>query len=394
MKQSNAEPNAGLRKRLEGIPLGRIAGIPVILAYSWFIIAAFIVLVFGPLLQRTFEGLGFWAYAIAFVYALLLLFSVLIHELAHAVVGRFFAWPTEKIVLTLWGGHTQFENFKATPGRSLLVAFSGPVANFILAGLGWILVQVLPHPTSQSAVIVTALANIFVWANFLIGVFNVLPGLPLDGGRLVESIVWKITGDQDKGTVAAGWAGRILVVVLVVAFLAVPLISHGPNYDLQTGLFTLFIAGFLWYGASSAISGAKMRLRLPAISAAKLSEPAMGIADDSSVATTLSMISAAPGTAIVLCERDGKPRYLVDPLALASVPINAAASTPATAVAKHLPEGGYVPETASGQELVQYLAQLEGTEYAVVNEKGSVVGLLRQRTVVAAITGKPLREAE
>ncbi|WP_285724779.1 site-2 protease family protein [Psychromicrobium xiongbiense] len=385
-----SKPPVASSVRREGIPLGRIAGIPIVLAYSWFLIAAFTVIVFGPVIQFNFQRLGAWAYFIAFVYALLLLFSVLIHELAHALMARIFHWPTQKIVLNLWGGHTQFENFTATPWRSLVVALAGPAANFVLAAAGWLLVLTLPSGGSMNGELASALANIFTWANFLIGVFNVLPGLPLDGGRLVESIVWRITGSQEKGTVAAGWAGRVVVVVLVIMTLVVPLLLNG-NVNLQSALFALFIAGFLWLGASQAITTARMRLRLPQISAGRLSGPAVGLSESASVSQVMSMLSAHPELSVVLCLADGRPAYLVDPLALAAVPLNVAGSTPATAVAHPLPEGGCVPETASGQELVQYLAQLAGSDYAVVNEAGTVTGLLRQQVVVAAITGKPLR---
>ncbi|MFI5086691.1 MAG: site-2 protease family protein, partial [Actinomycetales bacterium] len=180
-----------VRAKREGIPLGRIAGVPIVLAYSWFVIAAFTVITFGPRLLSGTPALGVNAYLIALVYALLLLFSVLVHELAHALMARTFGWPTQKIVLNLWGGHTQFENFTATPARSLVVAFAGPVANLVLAGAGWIVISVLPaRPDTLTLGVVGLLANIFMWANLLIGGFNVLPGLPLDGGRLVESIVW------------------------------------------------------------------------------------------------------------------------------------------------------------------------------------------------------------
>lgn len=386
------EPDAELRVKREGIPLGRIAGIPIILAYSWFIIAGFTVLVFGPQVSEVFPSLGIGAYGIALIYALLLLFSVLVHELAHALAARLYRWPTQKIVLNLWGGHTQFENFTATPWRSLVVALSGPLANFVLAGIAYLVLFNLPETFAVASRVVVLLLNIFVWANFLIGVFNVLPGLPLDGGRLVESIVWRITGSQEKGTVAAGWAGRIVVVLLLVVVLGVPLLVGQP-LNIQTALFSLFIAGFLWIGASQAISSARMRLRLPEISAGKLSGPAIGMPEDVSVAQVLNTLSANSSVSVVLCGKDGRPAYLVDPLVLATVPLTAAASTPATAVSHALPEGGYVPESASGQELVQYLAQLSGSEYAVIDQRGQVTGLLRQRVVVAAITGKALPDA-
>ncbi|MBT1001781.1 site-2 protease family protein [Paenarthrobacter sp. DKR-5] len=365
----------------EGIPLGRIAGIPIVLAYSWFVIAAFTVLVFGPQVAARFPQIGFGAYLVALAYAVLLLLSVLIHELAHALSARIYGWPTQKIVLNLWGGHTQFENFQASPGRSVIVALAGPAANFVLAAIGWGIVGITDPRT-----VADLLANIFTWANLLVAVFNVLPGLPLDGGRLVESAVWKATGSQEKGTVAAGWAGRIIVILLLVVSLGVPLLQ-GDAPNLQTVILTVMVCAFLWMGASAGIAGARMRLRLPAVSAGKLAVPALGMAASSSVAQLAAARRASPA-AIVLCGPDGRPEALVDDGALAGVPDAAAAGTPATAVARALAPGAYVPEWSAGQELVQYLAQLAGKEYAVISASGQVVGLLHQGTVVAAITGK------
>ncbi|MFK0038411.1 site-2 protease family protein [Paenarthrobacter sp. NPDC090517] len=372
-------------KKKDGIPLGRIAGIPVYLAYSWFIIAAFTVIVYGPaLLVRTPE-LGIGAYFVALGYALLLAVSVLVHELAHALSAKAFNWPSEKIVLNLWGGHTQFENFTASPGRSVVVALAGPASNFVLAAGMWAVIS-----TGVLSGVPDTLANILMWANLLIGLFNVLPGLPLDGGRLVESAVWKATGSQDKGTIAAGWSGRAIVAALVIWFIGLPLIQGTP-LDLSLILITVLVCGFLWMGASSSIHHAKLRSRLYLVSAAGLAEPAVGVPNSASVSDVLD-ISPAGTPAVVICGPDGKPQGVVDFSATLAVPAAAATTTPVTAVAHALAAGAYVPEWSKGQELIQYLARLEGGEYAVVDHNGIVTGLLRQQAVVTAITGKEARK--
>ena len=370
--------------RREGIPLGRIAGIPVILAYSWFLIAAFTVIVYGPVLQQRNPALGATAYTVAFAYALLLLISVLVHELAHALTAKIYGWPTQKIVLNLWGGHTQFENFTATPGRSVLVALAGPAANFALAGGAWLVLS-----AASLGTVAELLTNIFMWANFVIGVFNVLPGLPLDGGRIVESAVWKATGNQAKGTVAAGWAGRIIVVGLGFWFIARPLLAGEPP-EFSLLMITILVGGFLWMGASASIQQGTMRGRLHLVSAAALSRPAVGVPATASVADILQL-SQSGIPAVVVCGPDGRPQGVVDASAVAAVPPHAAGSTPATAVSYALGAGAYVPEWSKGQELIQYLGQLEGQEYAVVDHHGTVTGLLAQDVVVAAITGKSVR---
>jgi Zn-dependent protease len=370
--------------RREGIPLGRIAGIPVILAYSWFVIAAFTVIVYGPVLRGTNPTLGVAAYTVAFAYAILLLISVLVHELAHALTAKLYGWPTQKIVLNLWGGHTQFENFTATPGRSVLVALAGPAANFALAGAAWLVLT-----SASLASVAELLTNIFMWANLVIGIFNVLPGLPLDGGRIVESAVWKATGSQAKGTVAAGWGGRIIVIALGVWFIARPLLA-GESPEFSTLMITILVGGFLWMGATASIQQGTRRGRLHLVNAAALASPAVGIP---LTATVADLVSLAPSgvPAVVVCAPDGRPQGVVDAAAVAAVPPNATGSTPATAVSYPLGAGAYVPEWSQGNELIQYLGQLEGHEYAVVDHRGTVTGLLAQDTVVAAITGKSVR---
>lgn len=386
-------PAQSTKPRREGLVLGSVRGTPVILANSWFLIAAVTVLIFGPQLQNIYPTLGWGAYGIAFAYALLLLVSVFIHELAHAVAAKAYGWTTHKIVLNLWGGHTEFDFSKATPGRALVVALAGPLANFVLAGLGavirWAFMD-LNGPTSLAMDVALLLSNIFIWANILLGLFNILPGSPLDGGRLVESIVWKVTGSQEKGTIAAGWAGRVIVVLIVAGFLLVPYLQGGTP-ELTSTFIVIFLAGFLWMGATASIKAASIRLRLPRITAGTLAAPAVSAASQCSVAQLWTLRGEFPTESIVLFGTDGRPCAVVDENALALVPAPAAALTPAMSVARALSSGAYVPAAAAGAELVQYLAQLPDSHYAVIDPHGKVTGLLSQAKVVAAITGKPLR---
>ncbi|BCW58946.1 site-2 protease family protein [Arthrobacter sp. StoSoilB20] len=382
---SSATPNHATTKK-DGIPLGKIAGIPVYLAYSWFVIAAITVIFYGPFLMDFLPYLGNWAYLVGFAVALLLAISVLIHELAHALSAKAFNWPTEKIVLNLWGGHTQFENFTSSPGKSVVVALAGPASNFVVAGVIWAVDAVTPLQGVPGT-----LADLLMWANLLIGIFNVLPGMPLDGGRLVESAVWKATGSQDKGTIAAGWSGRVIVVALLMWFIGRPMIiGDWPNLNIL--VVTVLVCGFLWMGASSSIHHAKLRSRLYLVSAAGLAERAVGVPNSATVADVLD-ISPAGSPAVVICGPDGKPQGVVDFGAAAAVPPQSTTTTPVTAVAHALGAGAYVPEWSKGQELIQYLARLEGGEYAVVDHNGIVTGLLRQQAVVTAITGKEARRS-
>lgn len=374
-------PNVWRNRFREGIALGRIAGIRVVLSYSWFAIAAFTVFAYGPILAQAYPRLGTTVYLVAFAYALLLLFSVLVHELAHALTAKIYGWSTEKIVLNLWGGHTSFEEFTPTPGRSLIVALAGPAANFVMAVGGWAVLS-----TGSLTGIAENVAYIFMLANFVIAIFNVLPGLPLDGGRLVESAVWAATGNQAKGTIAAGWAGRLIVVALVLWFVGRPLLI-GQQPDINLMIITFLVSGFLWISASGAIQQGKLRSRLHLVDAAALAEPAVGLSDTSTVADVLRL-SPDGFPAVVLFGDDSRPKQVVDPKSVADVPVGAEAATAASAVSYKLDAGAYVLESDKGQDLLKYLSGINGSEYAVVDDNGTVTGLLHKHAVLDAITGR------
>lgn len=245
-----SRPGAGARRSARM----RIAGVPVRFRASWFLVSGAIVLLFGPQVQRIFPELGLLAYAVAFGYALLLMLSVLAHELAHALAARSFGWPATEIELNLWGGHTEFLAHRATPVKSLAVSLAGPAANLVIAGLGWYF-SGLFELTGVAALLV----QVTVLVNFMVGVFNLLPGLPLDGGRIVESAVWGATGSQDRGLRAAGWGGRV-VVVLLLSGLAVLVITGVREISLVVVVVAVMVSFFLWQGASESIKVANARL--------------------------------------------------------------------------------------------------------------------------------------
>lgn len=245
-----SRPGAGARRSARM----RIAGVPVRFRASWFLVSGAIVLLFGPQVQRIFPELGLLAYAVALGYALLLMLSVLAHELAHALAARSFGWPATEIELNLWGGHTEFLAHRATPVKSLAVSLAGPAANLVIAGLGWYF-SGLFELTGVAALLV----QVTVLVNFMVGVFNLLPGLPLDGGRIVESAVWGATGSQDRGLRAAGWGGRV-VVVLLLSGLAVLVITGVREISLVVVVVAVMVSFLLWQGASESIKVANARL--------------------------------------------------------------------------------------------------------------------------------------
>lgn len=364
-----------------GIKLGRIGGVPVYLSSSWFIITAVITISVGLQLSRTGWIPALNAYLMGFACAVVIAVAVLIHEVAHAMTARAFKWPDAHIVLTLMGGHTQFGSFKAKPGASLWVALSGPVSNFVLAGLGWLVLQNL-----EVNVYAKLLLDFFVYANLLLGGFNALPGLPLDGGRLVESIVWKATGSQYKGTIASSWVGRVIAVGVVFFFVAYPYL-RGEEVQIITAVVGLMVAIFMWQATTSLISHSKMMLNLPTVIAADLMTPASAMLSHVSVSDVLSRQSQREGS-IILVDAKGMPVGVVDMQALSRVDSAQASNVPALAVSRALGHGAIVSQDADGRALIDYLASVESAEYAVISAQGQVVGLLHQRDIVKAVTGR------
>ena len=369
------------QEKSPGIKLGRIGGVPVYLSSSWFIITAVITFSVGMQLARGGVIPPLNAYLMGLSCAVAIAVAVLIHEVAHAMTARAFKWPDAHIVLTLMGGHTQFGSFKAKPGASLWVALSGPLSNFVLAGLGWLVMENI-----QLGVYPNLLLDFFVYANLLLGAFNALPGLPLDGGRLVESIVWKATGSQFRGTIASCWVGRVIAVGIVFYFVLLPFL-RGQQPEIITVVVGIMVAMFMWQATTQLIGHSKMMLNLPTVIASDLMSPASAMVSHAMVSDVLSR-KAARGGEIILVDPKGMPVGVIDAQALAKVDPRQGGNVPALAVSRALGQGAIVAEESDGRALIDYLASVESAEYAVISASGHVVGLLHQREIIKAVTGR------
>lgn len=376
------------RWQKEGWRLGTLLGVPVLVARSWFLIAAVITFLFAPTVLDRAPWLGDGAYLVAFLYAVVLFGSVLVHEAAHAGAARLFGMPAKHIVINLWGGHTQFETDATTPGRSFVVAVVGPLSNAALA----LLALPLWFATREVA-LADLLLQAFVVLNGVVALFNLVPGLPLDGGRVLESAVWKLTGDRNTGTVVAGWGGRLVAVGLVLWFVARPL-AQGRPLSFVAVAWAALIGVLLWSGASAAVRSARIRRRAPLATVRNLARPAVCLPGSSSIADAL----AAAGVdhpadlarrPVLLVGPDGAPVGVLDAAAVSEVPVPRRSAVPASAASRALPASAVVDIRLGGEELLRSLSTMTGEEWAVRDETGHWVGLLKGSDVVAAMVGKP-----
>lgn len=373
-------------ERTSGFPLGRVAGTPVVLRRSWFVIAVVVAFLLGPTVVDLVPGIGVSAaYLVALGFAGLLLASVFLHEVAHALAARSVGIPPTEIVLDLWGGHTAFDREAPTPGRSVYVAAVGPLTNGLIAVASF----GLWRTTSEGSVayVVTLL---LASSNGLVAVLNALPGLPLDGGRVLEGLVWALTRSRTTGTLVAAWAGRLVAVGIVTWFLVLPLL-RGQRPGIVTAVWVAAIAWMLWQQASAAVRYAGWQRVAARVSAGRLMAPAVAVPAEATVADAVSAAVAGGATlgrpvTVVVVDGSARPVAVVDEAALRAVPPDRTAWTPVAAVARALPPTVLAADVA-GDQLVAALQAAGAAEYAVV-DGGRVVGVLSRQAVAAAVAGR------
>jgi Zn-dependent protease/predicted transcriptional regulator len=194
------------------LKLFKIAGIEIRLDYSWFLIFAILAYYFGfSYFPQLLPGLNAGIIAlITIITVLLFFFSVLVHELSHSLIAKSKGMGVNRISLWIFGGMAEIEKEPDTPAKEFVMAIAGPVASFVLAvifGIVWFFTRNFA-PVGEPA---AYLAEI----NIILGVFNLLPGYPLDGGRVLRSIIWKATGNLKRSTFIASITGRVFGFILI-----------------------------------------------------------------------------------------------------------------------------------------------------------------------------------
>ncbi|MCS6710681.1 site-2 protease family protein [Brachybacterium sp. EF45031] len=201
-----------------------------------------------------------------------LLLIVLLHELGHALTARAFGARDLQITLTVLGGHTQYRAGHLGPGRSALVSLAGPAVNLALIpvlALAPSLLLTLTGPSGGSAPL--EVLRLLALLNVGLAVFNLLPGLPLDGGRALEGLLGSLLRDPTRGTVVAGWCGRALAVACVAAGLWWGRVG-GPA-SLVTALCMMLVALSVWQGSSRALREARQWQGLRDITLQEVARP-------------------------------------------------------------------------------------------------------------------------
>ncbi|MCB0916489.1 MAG: site-2 protease family protein [Actinobacteria bacterium] len=344
-----------------------LLGMPVSVPLSGLLGVGLIAWLWAP----TF-GAGGTGLAAAVVFAVLLYAAILVHELAHGLTARGLGNAVHGITLWIFGGFTVYERANLTPGREAAIAASGPLATLgVAAAAQGLLMTVGTSLPSVAANILSAL----VWTNILLGVLNLLPGLPLDGGGIVRAVAWKLTGSEHRGTKVAAWSGRVLAVIVVVIPLGLAALP-GSNLGLLTVVVAAVFGVFVWIGATASLRQSTLEQRIPELRAGSLARRAVPARTQESLALARQRMADAHAGAIVVIDDFGHPTGVVNETAASATPPDRRPWIPVNSLSTPLPARAMVRADVAGHDLIDALRQANAPAVIVVDATGAIYGVL------------------
>jgi Zn-dependent protease/CBS domain-containing protein len=375
-------PKKKPRRPSPGVCLGRPLGVPVYVAPSWFLIAALLTYFVAQTLPAHYGLSPVTKYTASAAFVLLLYGSVLVHELSHTVVARLIGLPVRRIVLMLIGGVSELEREPKSPGSEFLVALAGPVVSIALSGIGFAVAGALQEDTITRLIVVE-----IAFANIVVALFNLLPGLPLDGGRLLRAVVWRLSRSQTRGTLGAAHAGRILgLVVGLTPFVLTVVLDQANRPDTLAVLWFVVVGWFLWAGASQSIRVVHLRERLPRIRVGDLARRALTVPVDLPLAEALRRATEAGARGIVTVDSEGRPSGLVSEAAVAATPEARRPWVSVGSLARRVEPQLVLDPELRGQAVLDAIANAPSSEYLVIDgANGTVCGVLATADVARAV---------
>jgi|GEM_PF-282506 len=334
-KRRQYRARSGRESTARGARVGSYAGAPIVFTSSWLVLGILLIVLFAPIARRNWPDLGAWSYVVSALVVAILGLSTLVHEMAHAIVANRAGLRINAINVTFWGGATHLATASPTPATRALISGSGPLSNLLLAAISYVLWQL---PTQGS--IWWALLAVLTFVNLFVGVLNLFPALPLDGGGLVEALIWAIKKDHFEASRITGRISQILGVVLAVApFLWMAAAKQTLDYVLI--VWAVILGAAMWS------TGAAVRQRRrPTAVAPEIFLPALGLSGETSVADLPARLASlaqpelpayADQVVVVVQAPNGAVTGWIDPQVVAQVPHSLAGTTSLAAVSQPLP---------------------------------------------------------
>lgn len=358
------------------IRVGSLFGIPFYVHPSWFLVLGLVTFTYGDELAALFPNLGLGLpWLLGLVAALLLFSSVLAHELGHSFVAKSQGIQVRSITLFLFGGLASLEKESETPAQAFWVAIAGPAVSLLIFAL----FTAIGIGTGISGPL-AAMVSLIAYINLILALFNLIPGLPLDGGNILKSVVWQITGNPYKGVVFASRVGQILGWIGIgVGLLSILGISHIGS------VWTLLIGWFLLQNAGRSAQSASIQDMLTSLKAEDAVTPNSPIVSaDLSLREFVNnyIIGKDPSSKFLVTNEEGRllGALVVDDLK--NVPTSEWPAIKVSELMQSVDLSTIVQSDQSLLDVVVLLEQEQLTQLPVVRENGVLVGLLEKTAIV------------
>lgn len=357
------------------IRIGNLFGIPFYVNPSWFFVLGLVTLSYGQELSQFPQLNGLTPWLLGFVAAVLLFASVVAHELGHSFVAIAQGINVKSITLFLFGGLATLEKESETPLQAFLVAIAGPVVSLILFGL----FLVIGTNISLSPPL-TAIISLLAIINLSLAIFNMIPGLPLDGGNVLKAVVWKITGNPNKGVIFASRVGQIFgTIAIILGALSILGISQIGNF------WTLLIGFFLLQNAGSSAQSAKVQEALNGYTAEDVVMP-----DSPVISADLNLrefvnefvIGKKPWRKFLVTNEMGQLLGTIVIDDLKKIPTTQWTEVTVKDLMQSKDDLKIVKSSQSLLEVIQILEQENIPQLTVIRDDGVVVGLLEKASVI------------
>jgi Zn-dependent protease/CBS domain-containing protein len=364
------------------IRVGNLFGIPFYIHPSWFLVLGLVTWSYSSGLGAQFPQLSAGlALLLGLMTALMLFASVVAHELGHSFVAIRQGIDVKSITLFIFGGLASLEKESKTPGEAFWVAIAGPLVSLLLCGI----VTGVAVTTTASGPL-AAILGVLASVNLALALFNLIPGLPLDGGNILKALVWKITGNPYKGVTFASRVGQIFGWVAILSGL-VPLILFGSFGN----FWNLLIGFFLLQNAGNAAQFARVQEKLTGLTA----EDAV-THDSPIVSANLTLrefadervISGQNWHRFLVTDDDGQ---LVGAIAvdnLRTIPTALWSETQVKEVMRPITESTTVQSDQPLLEVMQVLEQQKLSVLPVIRENGVLVGILEKAAIIQLLQSR------
>jgi Zn-dependent protease len=368
--------------------IGSLLGIPFFLDPSWFLILGFLTLVNARNFTESLGSVLAWSAGLGM--ALLLFCSVILHELGHSLVARSQGIKVNSITLFVFGGVASIERESKTPGEAFKVAIAGPAVSLVLFGLFYLLSQVLP-PSQVAQQIVKDLATI----NLVIALFNLIPGLPLDGGQVLKAAVWKLTGNRFHAVLWAAKIGKVLGGLAIAFGLVFALISHEWLI-----LWMAFIGGFIIRNANAYERLTRLQETLLNLVVADAMTRDFRVVDANQTLRAFAneyILSDSQAPLPYYATQEGRYRGLVAIEDLHFIERSNWDTQTLASIVHPLSELATVEEKASLVEAINSLESHQIKRLTVLSPAGTIAGVIDRGDVVSAVAKSlnlPIPEAE